>query len=216
MLHWPGRRLLVQRGDAELVVRDLSDLNGEGPEIRFPAPWPGRYGAVAVSPEGDVAVFAGVHALRAVGANGAVRWEIRHGCWSPATCTEAHASFAEYADDYWHGRADIGSAAFSSDGKLLWAHVRNRAGHDVKEEWLIVDPVDGTVSAPIDGAGRLVHGLQGSDDPPPVEPAGPGLTQRPPCRTARSFVTGSSPRSVLPYPRLLLDRGNNRTNWGDW
>ncbi|WP_091061389.1 hypothetical protein [Micromonospora humi] len=46
---------------------------------------------------------------------------------------------------YHHGHADIGSAAFSSDGKLLWAHVRNRPGHDVEEEWLILDPADGAV-----------------------------------------------------------------------
>ncbi|MEV1173511.1 hypothetical protein [Nonomuraea sp. NPDC049784] len=144
VLHWPGRRLLVQRGDTELAVRDLG---AEKPEGRLPAPWPRRYGSVAVSPTGDVAVFAGVHALRAVDSTGAVRWEIRHGCWSAAVCTEAHASFSEYADDYYHGHADSGSAAFSSDGKLLWAHIRNYAGGDVKEEWLILDPADGTLLA---------------------------------------------------------------------
>lgn len=142
VLHWPGRRLLVQRGDTELAVRDLG---GEGPEVRFPAPWPRGYGSVAVAPASDVAVFAGVHALRAVDSAGTVRWELRHGCWSAAKCTEAHASFSEYADDYHHGHADSGSAAFSSDGKLLWAHVRNYAGSDVEEEWLILDPADGTV-----------------------------------------------------------------------
>ncbi|WP_218004557.1 hypothetical protein [Microtetraspora niveoalba] len=140
--HWPGRRLLVQRGDTELAVRDL---DGEGTEVRFPAPWPRRYGSVAVSPTGDLAVFAGVHALRAVDSTGAVRWENRHGCWSAAVCTEAHASFSEYADDYHHSHADSGSAAFSSDGKLLWAHIRNHAGSDTNEEWLILDPTDGTV-----------------------------------------------------------------------
>lgn len=142
VLHWPGRRLLVQRGDTELAIRDL---DGEGTEVRFPAPWPRRYGSVAVSPAGDLAVFAGVHALRAVDSTGSVRWEIRHGCWSAAVCTEAHASFSEYADDYHHGHADSGSAAFSSDGNLLWAHIRNRAGRGVEEEWLILDPADGTV-----------------------------------------------------------------------
>src|ERR1700754_461260 len=85
VLHWPGRRLLQQRGDTELAVRDLDD----GTEVRFPAPWPRRYGSATVSPTGDVAVFAGVHALRAVDSTGAVRWETRHGCWSAAVCTEA-------------------------------------------------------------------------------------------------------------------------------
>ncbi|WP_043488227.1 MULTISPECIES: hypothetical protein [Streptomyces] len=63
VLHWPGRRLLLQRGDTELAVRDL---DGEGLEVRFPAPRPRRFGSVAVSPTGDVAEFADVHALRAV------------------------------------------------------------------------------------------------------------------------------------------------------
>ncbi|MGV9772373.1 hypothetical protein [Streptosporangium sp. NPDC003464] len=83
VLHWPGRRLLVQRGDTELAVRNL---DGDGMEVRFPALWPRRYGSVAVSPAGDLAVFAGVHALRAVDSTGAVRWEIRHG-WDGARLT---------------------------------------------------------------------------------------------------------------------------------
>jgi hypothetical protein len=156
VLHWPGRRLLVQRGDTELAVRDL---DGEGTEVRFPAPWPRRYGSATVSPTGDLTVFAGVHALRAVDSTGAMRWEIRHGCWSSALCTKAHASFSEYADDYHHGHADSGSVAFSSDGKLLWAHIRNRAGRDINEEWLILDPADGTVLTRADtmtvGAGSI-------------------------------------------------------------
>ncbi|SCL44304.1 hypothetical protein GA0070606_0228 [Micromonospora citrea] len=144
VLHWPGRRLLVQRADTELAVREL---DGDGTEIRFPAPWPRRYGSTAVSPTGDLAVFAGVHALRAVDATGAVRWEFRHACWSAAVCTRAHSSFAEYADDHHHGHADSGSAAFSPDGKLLWAHVRTLVGPRAEEEWLILDPADGRVLA---------------------------------------------------------------------
>ncbi|GAA0243511.1 hypothetical protein GCM10010492_48420 [Saccharothrix mutabilis subsp. mutabilis] len=135
--------LLVQRGDAELVVR------GET-EVRFPAPWPRRYGSVAVSPAADLVVFAGVHALRAVDAAGAVRWEVRHGCWSAAVCTRNHASFAEYADDPRHERADTGSAAFSPDGKFVWAHVRNYDGAEIREEWLVLDPADGAVLARTD------------------------------------------------------------------
>ncbi|HTJ37779.1 MAG TPA: hypothetical protein VL738_31485 [Dactylosporangium sp.] len=169
VLHWPGHSLLLQRGDTELAVRDLS---GEGTEVRFPVPWPRGYGSVTVSPTGDVAVFAGVHALRAVDSTGAVRWEIRHGCWSAAVCTEAHASFAEYADDYYHGHADVGSAAFSSDGKLLWAHIRDRVGGEVKEEWLIIDPADGTV---LTRAATLTVG-SGSLHFPHPNPAYMGLT----------------------------------------
>ncbi|OAH13202.1 hypothetical protein STSP_35270 [Streptomyces jeddahensis] len=169
ILHWPGRRLLVQRGDTELAVRDLDE---GGTETHFPAPWPRGYGSVTVSPTGDVAVFAGVHALRAVDSTGAVRWEIRHGCWSSAVCTEAHASFSEYADDYHHGQADTGSAAFSSDGKLLWAHIRSYEGRDITEEWLILDPVDGTV---LTRAATMTVG-SGSFHFPHPDPAFMGLT----------------------------------------
>ncbi|WP_199486748.1 hypothetical protein [Actinomadura logoneensis] len=133
---------LVQRGDAELAV---VALDGSEPVVRFPAPWPRRFGTVAVSPDGGVAVFAGVHALQAVDAHGTLLWEHRHGCWSAAVCTEDHASFTEYADDEDHAWADSGSAAFSPDGKLLWAHVRKRLGDDVAEEWLVLDPLDGRV-----------------------------------------------------------------------
>ncbi|NUW45870.1 hypothetical protein [Nonomuraea rhodomycinica] len=167
--HWSGRRLLVQRGDTELVVRDL---DGPETEVRFPAPWPRRYGSVAVSPAGDVAVFAGVHALRAVDRTGAVRWELRHGCWSAAECAEAHASFSEYAADDDHGHADSGSAAFSSDGKLLWAHVRGHAGDDINEEWLIIDPADGTV---LTRAETMTVGSASAHFPHP-DPAYMGLT----------------------------------------
>ncbi|GAA3184744.1 hypothetical protein GCM10010486_61500 [Nonomuraea roseoviolacea subsp. carminata] len=168
--HRPGRGLLlVQRGDTELAVRDLRRQEAE---TRFPAPWPRRYGSVAVSPAGDVAVFAGVHALRAVDPAGAVRWEIRHGCWSAAECAEAHASFSEYADDHDHDHADSGSAAFSSDGKLLWAHIRTYEGHDIKEEWLVIDPVDGMVLA---RAETMTVG-SGSIHFPHPDPAYMGLT----------------------------------------
>ncbi|MEY7971481.1 hypothetical protein AB8O38_05710 [Saccharomonospora xinjiangensis] len=142
VLHGPGSRVLVQRGDTELVVRDL---DGERRQIRFPAPWPRRYGSVAVAPGGDLAVFAGVHALRAVEPTGAVRWEIRHGCWSAAVCTETHSSFSEYAEDPGHDYAERGSAAFSPDGSLLWAHVRSAAREETEEEWLVLDSTDGTV-----------------------------------------------------------------------
>ncbi|MFF7680105.1 hypothetical protein [Actinacidiphila glaucinigra] len=169
VVHWPGRRLLVQRGDFELAVRDL---DREGSEVRFPAPWPRRFGSVTVSPTGDVAVFAGVHAVRAVDATGATLWEIRHGCWSAAMCTRAHASFPEYADDHHHSHADGGSAAFSSDGTLLWAHVRSLEGHDVTEEWLVLDPGEGRVLA----RAETMTVASGSVHFPHTNPAYMGLT----------------------------------------
>ncbi|MBZ9643995.1 hypothetical protein [Streptomyces sp. PSKA30] len=137
VLSWPGRRLLVQRGDTEVVVRGLDE---GGPEVRIPAPWPLRFGSVTVSPAGDVAVFAGVHALRVVDRSGAVRGEIRHGCWSDRVCEVAHASFAEYADEFYHAHADRGSAASSPDGKLVSAHVRNGPEGGVEEEWPVPNP----------------------------------------------------------------------------
>jgi hypothetical protein len=121
------------------------DLDEGGTEVRFPAPWPRQYGSATVSPKGDIAVFAGVHALRAVDTTGTVLWEIRHGCWSAAVCTKAHASFSEYADDYYHAHADSGSATFSPDGTLVWAHIRSREGDDMKEEWLVLDAASGSI-----------------------------------------------------------------------
>ncbi|MEU8663687.1 hypothetical protein, partial [Actinoplanes philippinensis] len=132
--HLAGRNLLVQRGDAEVAAG----------ERRFPAPWPRGYGSIAVAPAGDVAVFAGVHALRAVDSAGALLWEVRHGCWSDTICDVAHTSFEEYADDTDHLNTSSGSAAFSSDGRLVWAHVRT-LDEDDPEEWLVVDAADGAV-----------------------------------------------------------------------
>ncbi|GHF21322.1 hypothetical protein GCM10017786_64100 [Amycolatopsis deserti] len=85
-------RMLVQRGDTELVALDP----GSRREVRFPAPWPRRFGTATVSPRGDFAVFAGLHAVRAVDPAGSTRWEVRHACWR--ACDAMHASPAEYAD----------------------------------------------------------------------------------------------------------------------
>ncbi|GAA4606967.1 hypothetical protein GCM10023107_79070 [Actinoplanes octamycinicus] len=158
--------LLIQRGDTELAAADLA---GRWPPRQFPAPWPRLFGTVAVSPAGDLAVFAGVHALRAVDAGGGLRWELRHGCWSAAACDLAHVSFAEYAGDTGHVYAGRGSVAFSPDGRRLWAHVRSGA-HD--EQWLVVDPADGTVLA------RAATGTAGSASAPVPhpDPAFMGLT----------------------------------------
>lgn len=168
----PEARLVVQRGDTEVVAYDLDEWAacasgaggaegpGEAAMTRFPAPWPRRFGTVTVSPRRDLAVFSGVHALRAVDTAGAVRWEVRHGCWD-AGCSGLHASFDEYPESHGHRYADSGSAAVSADGKLVWAHVRgplasdadpgvgsgvgSGVGFDMSEEWLVLDAADGRV-----------------------------------------------------------------------
>ncbi|MEU9058288.1 hypothetical protein AB0D13_05135 [Streptomyces sp. NPDC048430] len=140
-----GERLLVQRGDTELIVQNL-DPSATAP-VRFPAPWPRRYGHCAVSPAGDLAVFAGLHALRAVDRAGTVRWEVRHRCW--AGCA-GYEDFTEYADERDHRYAGSGSAGFSADGTLVWAHVRGPLAHDRgrgADEWLVIAAEDGTVLA---------------------------------------------------------------------
>ncbi|MGW5175427.1 hypothetical protein ACWERY_13820 [Streptomyces sp. NPDC004082] len=79
-----------------------------------------------------------------------MRWELRHRCW--AGCA-GHTAFDEYGDDRDHRYASSGSAAFSADGKLLWAHVlgplsgEQPDGDRGEEEWLVLDAADGTVLA---------------------------------------------------------------------
>ncbi len=157
-----GRRRIVQRADTELAVLDAES----GDVLRFPAPWPRAFGTATVSPGGDLAVFAGVHAVRAVDTSGATRWEVRHGCWSDVECYEAHESFAEHAQDEDHARTDSGSAAFSADGKLVWSHVR-RPVRAAEEEWLVIDAADGRVP------GRAATDTVGSGSFPRPHPYGP-------------------------------------------
>lgn len=145
VLHWPGRRLLVQHADDEVAVVDLGEEGEARQEFRFPAPWPRPFGRVTVSPGGDIAVFSGVHGVRAVDRGGDVLWEIQHGCWATAVCAWTRAPFPEYADDPRHHHADRGSAAFSADGKLVWAHVRHYSDNRADEEWLVVNAADGVV-----------------------------------------------------------------------
>ncbi|MFD6999512.1 hypothetical protein ACFWA5_25350 [Streptomyces mirabilis] len=170
----PGRTLILQSDDTQLAAYDLAAaLAGEASVARFPLPWPRRFGTCTVSPGLDVAVFAGVHAVRAVDRRGATLWEVRHGCWE-GSCQEMHASFDEYGehgehtDSRGHLYADSGSVVFSADGKLVWAHVRGplAAGSgdpDVIEEWLVLDAADGTVLGQADtqtvaaGSGHVSH-----------------------------------------------------------
>jgi hypothetical protein len=146
----PTARLLVQRGDTELVVQRLGTPAAPSATIRFPTPWPRRFGGCAVSPAGDVAVFAGRHAVRAVDPAGYVKWELRHRCWGGCT---GHLSFEEYEDDRGHRYAGSGSVGFSADGKLVWAHILGPLAQEGAdrgsgvEEWLVIDAVDGTVLA---------------------------------------------------------------------
>lgn len=127
--------LLVQRGDADLVARDLVS----GAETRFPAPWPRGFGTATVAPRAEFAVFAGLHAVRAVNRSGGVRWEVPHACWGG--CDKPHASADEYVTDDDHALADHGSAAVSADGKLVWAHVFEHED----EAWVVLDAADGRV-----------------------------------------------------------------------
>ncbi|WP_406039914.1 hypothetical protein OG799_29950 [Micromonospora sp. NBC_00898] len=178
MLRWPGRRLLVQRGDTELVALDLdaASAGGQLAEVRFPAPWPRRFGSVAVTPEGDAAVFAGAHTVRVVEATGATRWEMRHVC-SAGECRPMHTSFAEYGGDEDHRYPDSGSAAVSGDGKLVWAHVRgplsdDKEGADDQELWLVLDAADGRVL----GRADTMTVASGSEQMPHPDPAQMGLS----------------------------------------
>ncbi|MFF5183613.1 hypothetical protein ACFY30_07460 [Streptomyces sp. NPDC000345] len=148
-----GRRTaLVQRDDGQVLVELLDDAFRPVRRIRFPAPWTRRFGTYAVSPDAGVVVFAGTHALRAVDASGATRWETRHGCWG---CAESHESFDAYASDRDHKYPGGGSAGFSPDGSLLWAHIRGPLAEGEPDtqpvdEWLVLTPEDGCVLARVD------------------------------------------------------------------
>ncbi|MGW5481047.1 hypothetical protein [Streptomyces sp. NPDC004008] len=149
----PGRRMLVQRDDDAIVAQPLDDtsLTPSDAVVRFPAPWPRRRGTWAVAPDASLAVFAGVHAVRAVEQSGATRWEVRHGCWYGA-CLEMHRSYDEYADREDHRYPEGGSAGFSAYGKLVWAHIRGplpegELSPDTIDEWLVLDVEDGRVLA---------------------------------------------------------------------
>lgn len=163
--------LLVQSSDTELVT-----VTGEGEEVRFPAPWPRRFGTDAVAPARDLAVFAGVHALRAVAPDGTTRWEIRHGCWTGA-CDGAHSTYEEYAQSQDHLYPDSGSAVFSADRTLVWAHIRGPvAGSpefpDSPDEWLVIDATDGRIL----GRADAQTAAAGSEHVPHPDPAQMGLS----------------------------------------
>ncbi|MET9656459.1 hypothetical protein [Streptomyces sp. NPDC006510] len=168
------RRLLVQRGDTELVAV-APGTPGAAP-VRFPAPWPRGFGTCTVAPGSDLAVFTGVHAVRAVDPTGAVRWEVGHGCWD-GSCRTLHTTYEEYASDHNHLYADSGSAVFSADGTLVWAHIRGpvaAAGPDPEalDEWLVIDAADGRVL----GRAETETVAAGSHHVPHPDPARMGLS----------------------------------------
>ena len=150
----PGRRLVTTRTDTTLAVYDLGRpaAGDHAPLVAFPAPWPrGASGVDAVAPGLDLAVFAGLHAVRGVTPDGLTRWEVPHSCWG---CEEFHETADEYAGDPDHKYPDQGSACFGTDGRTVWAHVRERLdedddprGESSPEAWLVIDPADGTVVA---------------------------------------------------------------------
>ncbi|MER5474051.1 hypothetical protein [Streptomyces sp. NPDC002685] len=129
-----------------------------------------------MSPERDAAVFAGLHAVRAVEATGATRWEVRHGCWEgsrPLT----HLSFDEYAHAKDHFYADSGSVVVSSDGRLVWAHVRGPLEgegdtEDDQELWMVLDATDGKTLGRVD----TMTVASGSEHTPHPDPAQMGLS----------------------------------------
>ncbi|MEV5675760.1 hypothetical protein [Streptomyces sp. NPDC052179] len=160
-----GHRMLVQRSDDEIVAQALDDAFAARPggRVSFPAPWPRLYGTWEVAPDASVAVFAGVHAVRAVEPTGATRWEVRHGCWSGA-CRETHESYGEYADRRDHRYPDGGSVGFSADGRLVWAHIRGPLPEggpspDAADEWLVLDAEDGRVLARVSAEAAAVGSL---------------------------------------------------------
>ncbi|MFF8841066.1 hypothetical protein [Streptomyces sp. NPDC015130] len=175
----PGRRMLVQRSDDEIVARPLDDsfVARTGADVRFPAPWPRHRGTWEVAPDASLAVFAGVHAVRAVEPSGATRWEVRHGCWDGA-CQDLHEAYDEYADRPDHRYTASGSVGFSADGRLVWAHVRGplsegELGPDTADEWLVVDAGDGRVLARADAEAAAVGSLH---LPHPSDPRQMGLS----------------------------------------
>ena len=177
VLHWPGRRLLIQRSDTELVTLDLQMPGSASmPEVRFPAPWPRRFGSATVSPEQDGAVFAGVHGVRLVEASGATRWEVEHGCWS-WSCASARLTIDEYLNDDGHAHSDGGSAAFSSDGLLVWAHVLGPLSNEPDTEpedelWVVLDAGSGSIL----GHAKTTTTASSSEHTPHPDPAQMGLS----------------------------------------
>ncbi|MGW1606072.1 hypothetical protein [Streptomyces eurythermus] len=178
LLGLPGRRLLAQRGEDALLAQRLDDAFAPvGEPVRVPAPWPRWRGTWAVAPDASLAVFAGVHAVRAVEPSGRTRWEVRHGCWCGA-CRESHGSYEEYGDRADHRYPDGGSAGFSADGAFVWAHIRGplAAGEpdpEALDEWVLLDAADGRLLARADARAAAAGSFH---LPHPSDPGRMGLS----------------------------------------
>ncbi|SEL98190.1 hypothetical protein [Streptacidiphilus jiangxiensis] len=157
------RRALLEHGH-ELEVYDLDELlAGErAPIATFPLPWPGWcHGVHSVSPAGDVAVFSGQRAVRAVGLDGQALWEYRHACWGPEL---GHPHTGE-EQQVCRG-SEHGSCRVSDDGSLVWAHVvvEPEPG-EWQEVWVVLDARDGRELArlPLESAAAGSHQMSHPD-----------------------------------------------------
>lgn len=114
--------------------------------------------------------------MLSVTAAGAARWRIGHGCWC-GSCRETHLTFAQYSRDDEHAHAEKGSAAFNSDGSLLWAHVIGPLadGPDTQAEqelWVVLDAASGRVLSHTE----IMTVASGSWHTPCPDPAWMGLS----------------------------------------
>ncbi|MGI5163125.1 hypothetical protein ACQEU3_02045 [Spirillospora sp. CA-253888] len=130
--HWPGLRLGLVRGEADVVAYEPVPEGGLVRRAAFPRPWPDfEYETSAVSPDLRFAVFGGPDRVRAVDAAGWTLWEIPHVCWPD--------------------RVGRGSLEVTADGARVWAHVGGPVrAEDAPEEdpdavsaWLVIDARDG-------------------------------------------------------------------------
>lgn len=154
---FPDRVIVLARSDTRVVAYDLDRaLRGDLAAAEFTAPWPRRVGRCTISPDLSFAVFAGVHAVRAVEASGATRWELRHRCWE-GSCLQQHSAYEEYAGRSDHRYPESGSARVSADAGLVWAHVPGPLHGDElpadddpwlsDEQWLVLDAAGGELLA---------------------------------------------------------------------
>jgi len=164
VFRWPGASgesascFAVVREDRHLSVYDLRDmLDGGDPLARIAAVVPaGR--VVAPSPDARYVVVCDQRELRAVNADGTVRWRVEHPCWG---C----ADMVDHGSEPACGGIDGGSAYVNADGTQVWAHIAAEWDDETEtaEQWLVLDAADGTVlgSAGLPGAsagsGHLLH-----------------------------------------------------------
>jgi len=154
-VHVTETGLFVVNTKDTVAAHDVEALvAGRSEPVTFALP-ARRRTAAAVSPDRGLAVFPTTHAVRAVGADSEILWEHRHPCWA-YRCEKLHADAAEYADDEWHRYPDCGSAAFSADGRHVWAHVPSG---EHTQDWLVLDASTGALLARAD-TGTAGHGSE--------------------------------------------------------